>query len=75
MGERANRLEARCHSDGTVVYAADVWEESHASYPERSVAMPCWPGASEGASKSSQKSAEAVVVKGQLHEGPNLLSW
>ena len=47
-----------------VVYAADVWEESHAAYPERSVAMPCWPGASEGASKSSQKSAEAVVAAG-----------
>ena len=40
MGERANRLEARCHSDYCGVYAAGIWEESHASYPERSVVLP-----------------------------------
>ena len=40
MGERANRLEARCHSERGGVYAAGVWEESHASYPERSAVLP-----------------------------------
>jgi hypothetical protein len=40
MGERANRLEAQCHSDRFGVYAAGVWEESHAPYPERSVVLP-----------------------------------
>ena len=40
MGERAIRLKAQCHPDRTGVYAAGMWEESHASYPERSEAMP-----------------------------------
>lgn len=40
MGERANRLEARCHSDRSGVDAAGIWEESHAPYPERSAALP-----------------------------------
>ncbi len=40
MGERANRLEAQCHSDRGDVYAAGTWEESHASYPERSAVLP-----------------------------------
>ncbi len=40
VGERANRLEAQCHSDRCGVDAAGVWEESHAPYPERSVVLP-----------------------------------
>ena len=40
MGERAKRLEARSHPDRVGVYAAGIWEESHASYPERSAVLP-----------------------------------
>lgn len=64
MGERANRLEARCHSDGAVVYAADVWEESHASYPERSAMMP-W-------ARCFARGIEVIaeVSRGRSSEGP-----
>jgi hypothetical protein len=37
MGERAMRLEARCHPDHVGVDAAGVWGEGHASYPGRPV--------------------------------------
>ena len=37
MGERAKRLEARCHPDRVGVYAAGMWGEGHASYPGRPV--------------------------------------
>jgi hypothetical protein len=40
MGERANRLEAQCHPDRWGVDVAGMWEESHASYPERSAVLP-----------------------------------
>ena len=40
MGKKANRFEARCHPDRTGVYAAGMWEESHAFYPERSAVLP-----------------------------------
>ena len=62
MGERANRLEAQCHSDRGGVYAAGIWEESHASYPERSAVLPERLGPSQGGPMGRQKSAEAIVV-------------
>ena len=37
--ERANRLEVQRHPDRGGVDAAGIWEESHASYPERSDEM------------------------------------
>jgi len=37
-GEGANKSEARCHPDRTVVDAAGVWGESHAPYPGRAAA-------------------------------------
>ena len=40
LGERAKRLEAQCHPEPVGVNAADMWRESHASYPERSVVVP-----------------------------------
>ena len=41
MGEGAKRPEARCYPDLTGVDAAGRWGESHASYPGRSVCLPC----------------------------------
>ena len=40
VGERAIRLEARCHPDRAGVDAAGRWGEGHASYPGRSDRLP-----------------------------------
>jgi hypothetical protein len=40
VGERANRLEAQCHTGRPGVYAADVWGEGYVSYPGRSADLP-----------------------------------
>ena len=40
VGERAQRLEARCHPDRRGVYAAGRWSDGHASYPGRSARVP-----------------------------------
>ncbi len=39
LGERAKGLEARRHPEQVGVYAADIWEDSYAFCPERSVTM------------------------------------
>jgi len=59
VGEEAKISEARCHPDLTVVYAAGLWGESHASYPGRSVHLPVRLEASQGAAMDGQESAEA----------------
>ena len=53
---------------GVGVYAADVWEESHASYPERSAGCAARLGASQGASRhwaevSRGHSSHALTVR------------
>ncbi len=40
LGEGAIKLEAQCHPERVVLYAADIREESDVSYPERSVVCP-----------------------------------
>jgi hypothetical protein len=40
MGARANRLKALSHPDRVGVDAAGMWEDSYASYPEKSGALP-----------------------------------
>ena len=59
VGEGAKRPEARCCPDRTAVDAAGLWGESHAPYPGRSVRLPFRLGASQGAARGGQKSAEA----------------
>ena len=61
MGERAKRLEARCHSDRAGVDAAGGWSEGHASYPGRSAHPPTRLVASQGVAMGEPKSAEAIV--------------
>jgi hypothetical protein len=64
MGERAMRLEARCHPDRVGVDAAGMWGEGHASYPGRTVRLSICLGlvASRDATKGGQESAEAIVA-------------
>ena len=59
---------------GSGVYAAGMWEESRASYPERSAGLPSGQARREGGSMSRQKSAEAIVVAAYGDEGPNGLN-
>ena len=44
LGERAKRLKAQYHPEGVEVDAAGIWDEGHASYPGRSVNLPCATG-------------------------------
>ena len=74
MGEGAKKPEARCHPDRQGVDAPGRWEESHASYPGRSVRLPERLVASRGAAMDEQKSAKAVVAAAHSGEGPNTRS-
>ncbi len=62
VGERAHRLEARCHPDLLGVYAAGMWGEGHASYPGRSARLPNRLGSPRDGPMDGQKSAEAIVA-------------
>ena len=73
-GEGAKKPEARYHPDRQGVNAPGRWEESHASYPGRSVRLPERLVASRDAARDEQKSAKAVVAAAHSGGGPNTRS-